>query len=90
MKFNKNMDKVLLKNGFKYYSDWEYGPMCSWAESWDRISLKLMKQDFGYWIIFHRHASGENISMNIGESNNAEDIIKLRDLLRDLKNSYKG
>lgn len=77
----KEIDEVLLKNGFKYYNDWEYGPMCSLPSLWDHITFKLMAHDTAYWIIFHRHASGENKRMNLGSSKNAQDIIALRDLL---------
>lgn len=78
-KFNKNMDKILLENGFKYWDDWEYGPMCGWSESWDRPNLKLMRHDSGYWIIFKRHYGD---GMNIGSSNDAHQIIKLRNELK--------
>lgn len=76
------IDKILLANGFKYYDDWKYGPSDTWSEDYDIVTLKLMHHDLGYWLIFSRHASGENASMNIGESNNAEEIIKLRDILK--------
>lgn len=83
-KFDESMDAVLLENGFSYYDDWEYGPESGWSEPFDHISLKLMRTDHGYWIIFSRHASGENPSFNIGISNSAHEIIALRDMLKKM------
>jgi len=80
-KFDKSIDTELLANNFKYYNDWEYGPISGWTTGYERYSLKLMKHDFGYWLIISCHAGGENPSMNIGSSNNAQDIIAIRDSL---------
>lgn len=82
-KFNKEMDAELLSNDFAYYPDWGYGPGSSWSES-DHFSLCLMRHDFGYWIILMQHAGGENRTMNIGSSNNAKEIIAVRDALKKL------
>ncbi len=78
--FDESMDEVLLRNGFAYYSDWKYGPESGWSAG-DHYTLKLMRHDFGYWLIIGRHSSGENPIMNIGSSNNAEYIILVRDAL---------
>lgn len=79
--FDASMDATLLQNGFKYYDDWEYGPMSGWSWSCDHPSIRLMKHSFGYSIIFSVHASGLNPHMVIGNSNNADEIIALRDAL---------
>lgn len=89
VKFNKSeIDKILLENGFEYYEGWSDGPYCSWNEDHDSISLMLMYINYGYLIIFQRHVSGENIRMNIGESNNAEEIIRLRDILKSMAGGH--
>lgn len=80
-KNRQEVDEILLKNGFNYYDDWEYGLMYSWLGDHDVMSLRLIHFTLGYWIIFHRHAGGENFDMNIGESNDADQIVKLKDLL---------
>lgn len=82
----KKVDKILLANGFQYWDDWEYGPMDGWSEDHDHISFKLMRHDFGYWMIFCRHAGGENQTMNIGESDIAKNIIQVRDILKKVAN----
>jgi hypothetical protein len=82
-KFNEGMDSILLSNDFTYYSDWEYGPQSSWSGQ-DHYNMKLMRHDFGYWIIIGHHASGENPTMNIGSSNDAKEIIEVRNALQKL------
>jgi hypothetical protein len=82
-KFNESMDAELLANGFAYYSDWEYGPESGW-ECQDHYVLSLMRHDYGYWLIISHHASGENPKMNIGSSNDAKEIIAVRDALKVL------
>lgn len=82
--FNKSMDAELLKNDFAFYDDWEYGPISGWSSRFEHYSLKLMRHDFGYDLIISRHASGHNPFMNIGSSNNAAEIIELRDGLKRL------
>ena len=81
-KFDENINKLLLANGFKFYNYWEFGPIDSWSEDMDHISLRLLRHNFGYWIQFRRHAGGQNKTLIIGESNNADDIIALRDALK--------
>lgn len=83
-KFDKKIDLELLKNDFAYYDDWEYGPMSAWSTSHEHHVLHLMEHDFGYWLIIGKHASGANPKMNIGSSNSANDIIKIRDSLKKL------
>ena len=83
-KFDGSIDKELLENDFAYYDDWKYGPMSGWSTSHEHHTLRLMRHDFGYDIIVGRHASGENPTMGIGSSNNAKDIIKIRDSLKKL------
>ena len=83
-KFNKEIEAELLKNDFAHYDDWEYGPISGYSTGHEYYSLKLMKHAFGYWIIISCHASGENPAMNIGSSNNAKDIIAIRDSLKKL------
>lgn len=83
-RFDNSMDNELIANGFKYYADWEYGPISGWTTDYEYFSLKLMRHDFGYWLIIGRHPSGENPAMNIGSLNNATDIIAIRDSLRKL------
>lgn len=83
-KFDKTIDEELLENDFAYYDDWKYGPMSSWLTACEHHTLKLMKHDFGYDLIIGRHASGKNPTMGIGSSNNAKDIIEIRDSLRKL------
>lgn len=70
--FDENIDKELLENGFEYYDDWEYGPCNGWSTAFESYTLKLMRHDFGYCLIISKHASGENIGMNIGSSNIAK------------------
>ena len=82
------IDKILLENGFKYFDDWKYGPQCTWNEDYDIVTLQLMHHNYGYWLILHRHAGGENIDMNIGESDNAHEIIVLRNLLKKMTNGH--
>lgn len=82
------IDKILLKNGFKYFSDWKYGPQYTWNEDYDIVTLRLMHNNDGYWLILHRHAGGKNLAMNIGESNNAEEIISLRNLLKKMADRH--
>ena len=79
--FNESIDADLLANDFKYYDDWKYGPISGWVTNYEYYSLKLMKHNFGYWLIISCHAGGENPSMNIGSSNSAQDIIAIRDSL---------
>ncbi len=83
-KFDENIDKELMENDFAYYDDWKYGPMSGWSTSHEHYTLKLMSHDFGYWLIVSPHASGKNPAMNIGSSNNAKDIIEIRDSLKKL------
>ena len=83
-KFDKAIDKELIENDFAYYDDWEYGPISSLPHDYDHYSLMLMKHNYGYWLIVSRHASGENPRVNIGSSNNAKEIIEIRDSLRKL------
>lgn len=80
-KFNVLMDEVLLRNNFSYYDDWKYGPQSAWSIDCEHFTMKLMRHDFGYWIILDAHASGERKQMNIGSSNSAQDIILARDSL---------
>lgn len=86
-KFDIGMDKILIDNGFEYFSDWEYGPIDGWSERCDMVTLKLFKTDVGYWLILRRHAGGENKEFNIGLSNNAQDIINARDILKKVADS---
>ena len=81
--FDEGMDVILLKNDFALYPDWKYGPESGWSGQ-DHYTIKLMRHNFGYWIIVSQHASGENITMNLGSLNNAYDIIALRDALKKL------
>jgi len=81
--FNEAMDAELLANGFAYFDDCEYGPECGWS-SQDHYVLSLMRHSYGYWLIISRHASGENPTMNIGSSNDAKEIIAVRDALKRL------
>lgn len=83
-KFDETIDAELLKNGFKYYDDWKYGPMSGWSTGHEHHSLFLIRHDFGYDLIIGRHASGENPKMGIGSSNSAKDIIAIRDSLKKL------
>lgn len=83
-KFNSAMDSELLSNGFAYYDDWKYGPYTGWSGQGYYV-LKLMRHSFGYWLIIQRHyAGGENSTLNIGSSNDAEKIIAVRDALQKL------
>lgn len=82
-KFDDKMDTLLLENGFAYYDDWKYGPESAWSHQ-DHYTLKLMEHDYGYWLILRQHAHGENPEMNLGSSNNANDIIAVRDALKQL------
>lgn len=81
--FDKDIDVELLANDFAYYPDWLYGPESGWNEA-DLYSLRLMRHDFGYWIILRQHAGGENHMINMGSSNNAKEIIAVRDALKKL------
>lgn len=82
-KFNEGMDAELLVNDFAYYNDWEYGPESGWSGQ-DHYILKLMRHNFGYWLIVGHHGSGENPVINIGSSNDAKEIIAVRDALKKL------
>lgn len=81
--FDKEIDAELLANDFAYYPDWSYGPESGWSKA-DHYSLCLMRNKFGYWLILRQHASGENYTMNLGSSNNAQEIIAVRDALKKL------
>ena len=83
-KFNEGMDAELLSNDFAYYDDWEYGPQAGWSNAFEHYVLKLMRHTHGYWIIVGHHASGENPTMNIGSSNEAKEIIAVRDAIQTL------
>lgn len=83
-RFDEAMEAKLLENGFKYYGDWEFGPVSGWSGDFERYNMNLMKHSFGYWIIVVAHASGENKEFNLGSSNSAEHIIAIRDLLSKL------
>jgi hypothetical protein len=83
-KFDETMDSELLKNGFAYFEDWQYGPMDGWTTSHEHHTLSLMRHDFGYDLIIGRHASGTNPRMGIGSSNRAMDIVEIRDALKKL------
>jgi len=82
-KFNKGMDSELLSNGFNYYSDWRYGPQICWSGH-DISSIKLMRHDYGYWIIIRLCDGVAHTEMNIGSSNDAKEIIAVRDALQKL------
>lgn len=82
-KFDKEIDAELLANDFAYYPDWPYGPESGWNKA-DLYSLRLMRHDFGYWLIMRQHASGKNYTMNLGSSNSAKEIISVRDALKKL------
>lgn len=74
----------LLQNEFKYFDDWEHGPQYAWMTPTEHCSMRLMAHDKGYYIVLFHHAGGDNNSMNLGSSDNAEDIIRLRDCLEKL------
>ena len=80
-KIDKSIESELLNNGFKFYNDWEFGPMCSWSTDCEHYALKLMRHAFGYWLILSAHESGSNSEMNIGSLNNAQEIIAVRNSL---------
>lgn len=84
----KQIDEILLKNGFSYYDDWEYGPITGWSEDFDHVSIKLFEHDKGYWIIFSRHASGANKTMNIGDTSSAVDILSVVNSLKNVKSTW--
>ena len=81
-KFNGSMDSELLKNDFKYYDDWKHGPQSGWSTDFHYFTLSLLSHDFGYWLIIH--TSGEKPNLNIGSSNDAKEIIAIRDALKVL------
>jgi len=83
-KFNPNLDEALLANGFKYYDDWEYGPESGYSTGYEHYTIKLMRHDFGYWIILDAHNGGNRTQMNIGSSNCAEEIIAVKNALEKL------
>lgn len=83
-KFNEAMDLILLANGFEYFSDWEYGPQDGWSTGSEHYTLSLMRHDYGYWLILSAHLSGENKGLNMGSSNEASEIIAVRDALQKL------
>ena len=76
--FDESILETLLQNDFSFYDDWTHGPLSYCKNSSGFIEFKLMHHDHGYLIILNN--SGNNF--NIGSSNNAGDIIKLRDALR--------
>jgi hypothetical protein len=80
-RFNPVMEKELLDNGFSNDPEWEYGPVSTWVNQ-DFYTMQLMKHDFGYFIILQQKFGGEYKTINIGSSNNAQDIIKVRDALK--------
>ena len=82
-KFDESIVKELIDNGFSFSQDWAFGPVSSWSHQ-DHYSLRLMKHHFGYWLIISQHFGGENKKVNLGSSNNAKDIIAVRDVLRRL------
>ncbi len=81
--FDEKIESELLKNGFAYYDDWKYGPVSGWSHQ-DHYSLNLMKHSFGYWLIIRAQFGGDNKTMNVGSSNNAQEIIAVRDALAKL------
>jgi len=79
--FNKDIDAELLASGFKYYDDWEHGPQIGWHIIHDYFTMRLMRHNFGYWLIIEAHEGGANKRLNIGSSNKAEDIIAVKEAL---------
>jgi hypothetical protein len=73
-------DKLRL-HGFDNDEDWEYGLISIWETRYDRYSMKLYKNDHGYWIILEKIVGCEREILNMGSLNNADDIINLRDAL---------
>jgi len=83
--FDKNMDKKLLRNGFEYYDDWEYGPESGWETSEGHNTIMLYRHDFGYLIQLHRSVGGRTFDLMIGSSNKARDIIRIKNALNKLE-----
>lgn len=79
-KFDPTIDEQLLENGFAYYNDCKFGPMSGWRADYDFYSLRLMRHDHGYWLILKCTAK----EINIGSSNDAKEIINVRDSLSKL------
>ena len=80
--FNKNMDEELLSRGFEYHDDWQFGPQSGGSNNREFFGLSLMRHDHGYWLILNCRGCRSS-GLNLGSSNNAEDIIAVRDSLRD-------
>ena len=81
-KFDKTMEKELLKNDFDFYDDWKPGPQSGWSTGRNFHTLSLMEHASGYWIILKTKYDKRGI--NMGSSNNAKDIISIRDALARL------
>ena len=54
--------------------------MSGWRNDHDFYSLSLMRHDYGYWLILKCKTEG----MNIASSNDAKEIINVRDSLSKL------
>jgi hypothetical protein len=83
-KFDKSIEAELLKNDFAFYDDWKYGPESGWFNDNGFFTLKLMGHDYGYWLIIETSGGGERKGINIGSSNNAKDIVSVRDAFKKL------
>lgn len=81
--FDKSMEAVLLANGFDRYDGWPEGPIATW-NGHALYSMQLYEHDKGYFIILRQNTGGDIRTVNMGSSNNAKDIITLRDALMRL------
>lgn len=82
---HNSIDEKLMQNGFEYYDDWEYGPSIGWSKEGGFYSINLMRHGYGYWLILEHAQGGGRSSINIGSSDNADDILAFAGALNKLK-----
>ncbi len=75
---------ILLSNGFKEVSDWDFGLVYGFGNSMGYYTIKLMDAAEGHWIILDRRVGSDTKSTNLGCAKSVDDIIAVKKTLEAL------
>lgn len=87
-KRDPKVEETLLANGFKFYQEspnfgWGYLAQ-SWSTAWERYSMQVSRCSDSYQVVLTAHYGGENRTIQMGNSNSAEDILRLLAALKKM------